>query len=125
MSEIIINILSVVVTSIILPIITYIGIRVSKWLNTKIEDEKQRKILETITDIVTRNVSTVFQTYVETLKDNNKFDDEAKERAFDFAKLGIVKELTEESVAFIKENYGDINNWLASKIESTIYNLKK
>ena len=36
MNDIIINIISVVVTSIVLPTITFLGIKLTSWLNTKI-----------------------------------------------------------------------------------------
>ena len=39
MNEILLNILSVVVTSIILPLLTYAGTRLIAYLNSKIKDE--------------------------------------------------------------------------------------
>ena len=42
MNEIILNIISVVVTAIILPLISYAGARLITWLNTKIKDENAK-----------------------------------------------------------------------------------
>ena len=42
MNEIVLNIISVVVTAIILPLISYAGARLIAWLNTKVKDENAR-----------------------------------------------------------------------------------
>lgn len=68
MNEIILNIISVVVTAVILPLISYAGARLITWLNTKIKDENAKQQLTVATDIVTNAVRSVFQTYVEVLK---------------------------------------------------------
>ena len=47
MNEILLNILSVVVTSIILPLLTYAGTRLIAYLNSKIKDENYRIQLTT------------------------------------------------------------------------------
>ena len=64
MNDIIINIISVLVTSIVLPTITFLGIKLTSWLNTKIKSEKERALLTGITEAVTRNVASTFQTFV-------------------------------------------------------------
>jgi hypothetical protein len=68
MNEILINVISVVVTSVVLPLITFAGVKLTQWLNTKIKNEKAKQLLAGITDIITSNVASVFQTYVEALK---------------------------------------------------------
>ena len=125
MNEILINVISVVVTAIVLPLITFIGIKLNLWLSTKIKDEKARQILTGITNIVARNVASVFQTYVEGLKKEGKFDEKAQSNALRYAKEQVLRELSEDGKAFISENFGDIDNWITTQIESTIYALKK
>ena len=125
MNEIIINVISVLVTSIVLPLITFLGIKLTSWLNTKIKDEKSRALLTGITEVVTRNVASTFQTFVESLKKENKFDEKSQSNALRYAKEQILKELSDEAIEYISDNFKDVNSWLTTQIESTIYNLKK
>lgn len=125
MNEIIINVISVLVTSIVLPLITFLGIKLTSWLNTKIKDEKSRALLTGITEVVTRNVASTFQTFVESLKKENKFDEKSQSNALRYTKEQIIKELSDEAIEYISDNFKDVNSWLTTQIESTIYNLKK
>ena len=52
MNEIVLNIISVVVTAIILPLISYAGARLIAWLNTKVKDENARIQLTAASTIV-------------------------------------------------------------------------
>lgn len=124
MNEIIINVISVLVTSIVLPLITFLGIKLTSWLNTKIKDEKSRTLLTGITEIVTRNVASTFQTFVESLKKENKFDEKSQSNALRYTKEQILKELSDEAIEYISDNFKDVNSCLTTQIESTIYNLK-
>ena len=124
MNEIILSIISVVVTTVVLPLITLAGTKLIQYLNSKIKDEKTRRILTGLTEIVERAVRSVFQTYVEALKKNNAFDKEAQITALNLAKTEILKELNDETVEFIKENYGDTNSFIITQIEATINLLK-
>jgi hypothetical protein len=124
MNEIIISIISVVVTSVLLPLITYAGIKLSEYLQTKIKNEKQRQLLVNITSIITSNVQSVFQTFVEGLKKDNKFNREEQLKALNKAREAILKELSSEAISYISENYNDVGVWLNKQIESVIYKLK-
>ncbi len=124
MNDIIISIISVVVTSIVLPLITIGGTKLIQYLNQKIKDEKTRNVLTGITQIVERAVRSVFQTYVESLKKSGTFDKEAQLKALSFAKTEVMKELSDDAIDFIKSNYGDIQGFIANQIEATINILK-
>ena len=95
----------------------------TSWLNTKIKE--LASYLTRITQITTDAVECVFQSFVETLKNNDKFDQNAQKEAKDKALEIINSQLTDELKDFIAENYGDIQKWLLNKIESVIYQLKK
>ena len=97
----------------------------TSWLNTKIKDKKLASYLTRITQIITDAVECVFQSFVETLKNNDKFDQNAQKEAKDKALEIINSQLTDELKDFIADNYGDIQKWLLNKIESVIYQLKK
>lgn len=100
-----------------------VGVLIS-WMNSKIKDQKLAQHLTKITQIVTDAVMNVFQSFVETLKVNGRFDEKAQEEAKDRALDIIQNQLTPELVDYIKENYGDVQDWLSNKIESVIYTLK-
>jgi hypothetical protein len=124
MNEIVINIISVVVTSIVIPLITFLGVKLTQWLNTKIKGEKERNLLTKITEIITNNVASTFQTFVESLKKENKFDLNAQAQALRKTKESIFNELSDEAIQYIDNNFGDFNEWITTQIEATIYKLK-
>ncbi len=124
MSDIIISVISIVVTSVVLPLTTFGGTRLIQFLNQKIKDERTRGILTNLTQIIERAVRSVFQTYVEALKKENKFTKDAQLKALDLAKVEVLKQISNETAEFIKDNYGDIDYFITSQIESTINLLK-
>lgn len=68
MNEILINIISVVVTSIVLPLLSIAGAKLVQLINSKIKNNKAANFLSTATTIIINAVRSVFQTYVEALK---------------------------------------------------------
>jgi len=124
MNEILLNVLSVVVTAIILPLISLAGTKLIGWLSTKIKNEKANNILETATNIVINAVKSVFQTYVDSLKKEGKFDKESQLVALNKAKGVAISQMSEVLKEFIKNNYGNLDAWLNTQIEATIDTLK-
>lgn len=124
MNEIILNIISVVVTAVILPLISYAGARLIAWLNAKIKDENAKQQLTVATDIVTNAVRSVFQTYVEALKKNGTFDKESQKVALIKAKNDALAQMSDEIKDYITKNYGNLEKWITTQIESTINILK-
>ena len=94
------------------------------WMNSKIKDQDLARHLTAITQIVTDAVMNVFQTFVQTLKDNGGFDKKAQAEAKEKALNIIMNQLTPELSKYIETNYGDIKEWISNKIESVIYTLK-
>jgi len=123
-NDIIVSIISIVVTTVVLPLITLGGTRLIQFLNQKIKDEKTRTIMTGLTSIIERAVRSVFQTYVESLKKNNTFNKEAQAKALDLATTEVKRQLTDETANFIKQTYGDVNTFITSQIEATINTLK-
>lgn len=124
MNQILLNVLAAVTTCIILPLISFLGIKLSQWLSTKIKDEKAQTLFTKAIGIVTNAVQVTFQTYVESLKNSGSFGKEEQAIAFDKAKAIITSELTEELKTFITQNYGDLQKWITNQVEATIYKLK-
>ena len=124
MNEILFNILSVVTTAVILPLISFAGTKLIAWLNAKIKDENAKIQLTVATTIVTNAVRSVFQTYVEALKNNGTFDAESQKIALEKAKDEALAQMTDDIKEFITDTYGSLENWLTTQIESTINILK-
>ena len=124
MNEILLNILSVLLTAVILPLISIAGTQLIKFINSKIKNNELAKQLATATTIVTNAVRVVFQTYVDTLKKKGNFDKEAQAEALTRAKNIALSQITEDTKSNIEENYGDFNNWVTIQIEATIDLLK-
>ena len=118
MNEILLNVLSVLLTAVILPLISIAGTQLIKFINSKIKNNELAKQLTTATTIVTNAVRVVFQTYVDSLKKNGSFDKEAQVEALTRAKNIALSQITEDTKSYIEENYGDFNNWLTIQIEA-------
>lgn len=78
MNEILINIISVLVTAVIIPLISIGGTQLVKLINSKIKNAETAKQLTTATKIVTNATRVVFQTYVESLKAEENLTHTAK-----------------------------------------------
>ena len=124
MNDILLNILSVVVTAVILPLISYAGARLVTYLNSKIKDVNAKILLTTASDIVINAVRSVFQTYVDSLKASGSFDAQAQTQALTKAKDIALSQMTDEVKTFISKNYGSVDAWLTTTIEATINLIK-
>ena len=124
MVKVLLNILSVVVTAVILPLISYAGTRITTYLNSKIKNEKARDLLAQATEVVTNAVRAVFQTYVDSLKKSDNFGKEAQIDALNKAKELTLTQLSDDVKDYINKNFGDINTWLTTQIEATINLIK-
>ena len=124
MNQILLNVLAAVVTAIVLPLISYIGVGFSTYLNNKIKDETAKRLLNEATQIVLNATRVVFQTYVEALKAEGKFDKDAQLIALNKAKTIVLAELKEDTRSFIEKNYGDLSSWITNQIEASINILK-
>lgn len=124
MNDILLNVLSVVVTAVVIPLISFLGTKLIQLIGTKIKDEKAANFLSKATAIVLDAVKSVFQTYVESLKNSGKFDETAQKTALEKAKTIIKAQFNDELITYIKSNYGDLDEWINNQIEASINSLK-
>ena len=124
MNEIIINIISVVVTSFVLPLISIAGAKLIQFINSKIKNNKAADLLTTATTIVINAVRSVFQTYVEALKKEGSFNKDAQIIALNKAKDIALTQMTDEVKNYLVTTYGSLDSWLDTNIEATINILK-
>lgn len=91
-------------------------------IEEKIKDEKAKRMLEIAENVVSQAVATVSQTYVDSLKKDGIFDKEAQQQAFEMSKDKIYTLLTTDTLQAVKDNYGNVEEWINTKIEETINN---
>ena len=120
MNEILLNVLSCVVTVVIIPLITLLGSKLIKWISSKIDNEKTEKYITEATTIVLDAVKCVFQTYVEALKKEGNFGKDAQLIALNKAKDIVLEDIKN----YIKTNFGDVDAWITTQIEASINTLK-
>lgn len=125
MNEILLNILSVVVSAVVLPLISIGGTYLIKWINSKIKNQEYAKLLSDATNIVLNAVRSVSQTYVDSLKSSGSFDKQAQEVALNKAKEIAMAQMGSDLKNFIEENFGSIESWLTNQIEASINLIKK
>ena len=91
-------------------------------IEEKIKDEKAKRMLEIAENVVSQAVATVSQTYVDGLKKDGIFDTDAQKEAFEMSKDKIYMLLTTDTLQAVKDNYGNVEEWINTKIEETINN---
>lgn len=124
MNEVVLNVLTVLVISVILPLVSVIGGYLTNWLSSKIGNEKAKNLVSKAQEIVASAVQAVFQTYVDSLKKAGSFDKKNQLIALNKAKDIALNQMTNEVRQCIIRNYGNLDIWLNTKIEATIDTLK-
>ena len=117
LTEIIISVLGIVLTA--------VSGYVMAWINSKIKDEKMKRILNEALQTVSNGVDFVYQTYVEGLKGTSLWDENAMKEASNRAMEYIKANLTEDAKTFISKNGKDLAEWIKEQIEIAIKKSKK
>ena len=86
----------------------------------KIENEKVRGYVNDAVKAVMTAVTSTFQTYVDSLKKQGKFDEEAQKIAFNMARDTALLLLTQDMRDAVATMYGDFDTWLAKTIEQLV-----
>lgn len=119
------SILLSVGTTVIFALISWGLTLLTTWLRSKIKNKKIAEILSSILNIVTNAVKAVYQTYVENIKGTDEWTLDAQKKALQMALEKAKKQLSEDTIKFIQDTYGNLDDYLTNLIEATLYNLKK
>ena len=103
---------------------TWLGSYIVGLLNSKIKDQKLRTFLTKFTEIVTRCVKALTQTTVQGLKKDGKFDSEAAKKVKEECINLIKAQLAPDMIEFIRNNFGDVTEYISTQIESFILDCK-
>ena len=85
-----------------------------------IDNSLATKYINLLTDTINDCIIATNQTYVNTLKDQNAFTEEAQKEALEMTKNEVLKILTEDAKEYLTQIYGDLNELITVKIESMI-----
>ena len=118
--SLLLSLLSVVLTA----LVGWLSERLISLINAKISNTKYAQYLKDALDIVTRAVKATYQTYVEALKNQNMFTEEAQKEALTRAKNMVLTQLSKDSQSFIESNFGNVETWIQESIEAVLYDLK-
>lgn len=124
MNQILTEVLVSVLSTLLLALLTFVGTKLTKLIDAKAKDAKGNTLLKEATNVVLSAVRATFQTYVESLKKTGAFTPEAQSEALGKAKATILSQLSNEVKDYIASNYGDLNEWITTQIESSINALK-
>ena len=86
---------------------------------------KAQKYIQLLSDTITNCVIATNQTYVDSLKGKDAFDEEAQKVAFEKTYQAIVKTLNDDAYSYLQEVYGDLETYIKTKIESEVKTQKK
>lgn len=105
-------------------IVQYLRIK-SKEISGKMNDEVAQKYTEMITETIVNCVIATNQTYVEALKKEGKFDEQAQKVAFEKTLNAVLAVLSDDAKDYLREITGDINTYLTQRIEAEVNKNKK
>ena len=115
----------------LIPLLAILTKYITAWIQIKINELTDQKNDATFTKYMTLLQDTVIscviatnQTYVDSLKEQGKFDVEAQKAAFQKTYDAVMQILTEDAVKYLNEALGDLEKYVNTMIESQV-NLQK
>lgn len=96
----------------------------ASYLGQKSENETAKKYLAAVADAVATAVTYTSQKYVDELKKSGQFTKENQREALGLAVAQAKNLLTAEATAFLESAYGDLTEYLQSRIEAEVRNQK-
>lgn len=94
------------------------------YLGQKAESDAARKYLDAAADAVATAVTYTSQVYVDKLKAQGAFTKENQQEALGLAIAQAKNLLTAEAVKYLEDAYGDLTEYLKSRIEAEVRNQK-
>lgn len=95
-----------------------------KELQDKINNEKFKKYLDMLDETITSCVIATTQTYVQSLKEQGKFDAEAQKTALNKTFSAVMAILSEDAKEYLQEGISDLEGYILNKIENDVVTTK-
>ena len=97
------------------------------WVTTFVEEKTQnmdnaqlKEYINSAVQAVMKAVMSTYQTYVDSLKKQDLFDEEAQKEAFEKAKAAAMIMITDDVKAAVEQMYGDFDTWINNTIEQFV-----
>lgn len=100
-------------------LVAWIQVKTKELTDTK-DNEMFTKYMTLLSDTVINCVVTTNQTYVNTLKEQGKFDAEAQKEAFNKTYEAVMRILTDDAKKYLGEVLGDLDLYINTMIESQV-----
>ena len=104
----------------LLAALTFFAIKWLKAILDKVDSDMGDKYIAMLFETIRDCVSATTQTYVDSLKKQGKFDEEAQKTAFAMTLNSVLSVLTDDSKEYLSTIYGDLNAFIATKIEAEV-----
>ena len=95
-----------------------------KELQEKINNEKFKKYLDMLDETITSCVIATTQTYVQSLKEQGKFDIEAQKTALNKTFSAVMAILSDDAKEYLQEGISDLEGYILNKIENDVATTK-
>ena len=89
-------------------------------LQKKIKDETTKKHMDMLEKTIIDCVTATNQTYVDVLKREGSFDDEAQKKAFTLTFDAVMAVLTEDAQEYLSEAVKDLTAYITTEIEAKV-----
>lgn len=93
-------------------------------INNRIDNQNVKKYLDIAREILQSCVAETSQTYVETLKEQGKFDKEAQINAMIMTKQKFLNVISVDTKKILQEMFNDYDAWITTSIEDIINSTK-
>lgn len=105
-------------------LVVYINAKKNELINNN-KNEIANKYTNMLAETISTCVLATNQTYVEALKQKGEFNLEAQADAFNKTLQAVLDILSDEAKEYLTQIYGDLNIYLAQKIEAEVNKTKK
>jgi hypothetical protein len=124
LKEVIMSVITIMITILSGCITRIITIKMNDMSN-KIKDSRKVEFLNWVNSVIVQCVDTTTQTYIDTLKKNNNFNEQAQKEAFNMTMNNISSLLSEQDMSTLGGYVGDTSTWITTSIESYIKSRKE
>lgn len=118
------TIMSIIIGTVLTPLIGAAIAKLITLIDENIKDKRAAKYINMALDAVRTAVKDVAQTYVDALKEEGRFDENAKKEAFALAMVKVKNIMGATAYKTLAEIYGDVEQWLQSNIEAAAWDIK-
>ena len=120
-------VLTVAIPVLLAEIIPFVKAQIAKcnMVTEVTKNERLNNIINNAMSNIMDSVLYVNQIYVNSLKQNGSFNEQAQKDAFKLAYNEAVKLISDEAKTVIEETYGSFEEWVYLQIEVAVNNAKK